>query len=115
MVPRTPKKLYVYFSGGNLPSIKANGLIPKTSGKVWATDMPPTQFNSFRLGGSTGINFIKSFPFFASFAKSYDYVAEIDDVSSFQPAALSYKQLLGQYESSATITPDKLKIRASGN
>jgi hypothetical protein len=41
----------------------------------------------------------------------FTYVAEDDDSVGVQPAALIYKQKLGQYESSQPILPEKLKIR----
>ena len=114
-IPATPKKLYVYFSSDKLQSIKTEGLRLGTSNKVWASTMSPDEFSAFRLGGNTGINFIRNFPFFSTFAKKFDCVAEISDVSDFQTAALTYKQLLGQFESSCPIPPGKLKISANGN
>lgn len=112
--PSTPKKLYVYFSSENLASIKAEGLRTGVGGKVWASDMPPSKFNDIKLGGTTGFKPIDDFPFFKAYTKKFDCVAEIEDTSSFSPAGLTYKQLLGQFESSQTIAPSAMKIQSNG-
>jgi len=108
--PKIPKRLYHYFSSEDLNCIQTTGLRVGTAGKVWASDMPPEEFNSIRLGGPKGIKVLDDFPFLKIFTKRLNYVAEIDP-AGFEPAALTYKQMLGQFESGQPIPPTRIKVR----
>jgi hypothetical protein len=71
--------------------------------------MPPEEFNSVKLGGSIGI--VKQFPF--TFMKDFDCVAEIENTGKFSPSEITWKQLLGQFESSQTVPPGELFIHSN--